>query len=166
MKAGLGTASVRLPGGVVVAALAAVNAAGDVIDPATGQLVAGARTENGEGFEGTMKALLAGRPPAGAAKGESTTLVVVATNVGLTKAEAAKVAQMAHDGVARAINPAHTPWDGDTVFALSAGTSSVPGGVLVVGALAAEVVARAILRAVRLAQGLSGLPAAADLGRR
>lgn len=166
MKAGLGTASARLPGGVVVAAVAAVNAAGDVVDPATGRLVAGARTEAGDGLEGTMKALLEGRPPAAATKGESTTLVAVATNVGLTKAEAAKVAQMAHDGVARAINPVHSPWDGDTVFALSTGTASVPGGVLVVGAVAAEVVAQAILRGTRLAQGLPGLPAAADLGRR
>jgi L-aminopeptidase/D-esterase-like protein len=165
MKAGLGTASVRLPGGAVVAALAAVNAAGDVVDPATGRLVAGARTEAGDGLEGTMKALLDGRAPAGLPKGESTTLVVVATDAGLTKTEAAKVAQMAHDGVARAINPVHTPWDGDTVFALSTGKVTVPGGVLVVGAVAAEVTARAILRGVRMARGLPGLPAAADLGR-
>jgi L-aminopeptidase/D-esterase-like protein len=109
MKAGLGTASATLPGGAVVAALAAVNAAGDVVDPATGQIVAGARTEAGDGFEGTLKALLAGRGPAGTVKGESTTLVVVATSAALTKAEAAKVAQMGHDGLARAINPVHTP---------------------------------------------------------
>ena len=166
MKAGLGTASVTLPGGAVVAALAAVNAAGDVVDPATGQIIAGARTEAGDGLEGTMKALLEGRPPAGLRKGESTVLVVVATNVALTKTEATKVAQMAHDGLARAVNPVHTPWDGDTVFALSVGTASVPGGVVVVGAVAAEVTARAIVRGARLAQGLPGLPAAADLGRR
>ena len=165
MKAGLGTASVRLPGGAVVAALAAVNAAGDVVDPATGQLVAGARTAAGDSLEGTMKALLDGRGPAGMLKGESTTLVVVATDAALTKFEAAKVAQMAHDGLARALNPVHTPWDGDTVFALSTGTVPVPGGVLTVGALAAEVTARAILRGARLARGLPGLPAAADLGR-
>jgi len=166
MKSGIGTASVTLPGGVVIAALAAVNAAGDVVDPSTGQLVAGARTAAGDGLEGTMKALLDGRGPAGLVKGESTTLVVVATNVGLTKSEAAKVAQMAHDGLARAINPVHTPWDGDTVFALSVGTVAAPGGVLVVGAVAAEATTRAILRGVRMAQGMPGLPAAADLGRR
>jgi L-aminopeptidase/D-esterase-like protein len=164
MKAGLGTASVTLPGGAVIAALAAVNAAGDVVDPSTGRIVAGARTAAGDAFEGTTQALLAGRAPAGA-KGESTVLVVVATNVALTKTEATKVAQMAHDGLARAVNPVHTPWDGDTVFALSAGSASVPGGVLVVGAAAAEATARAILRGARLAQGLPGLPAAADLGR-
>ena len=165
MKAGLGTASVTLPGGAVVAALAAVNAAGDVVDPSSGQIVAGARNAAGDSFEDTTKALLAGRAPAGL-KGESTVLVVVATNVALTKTEATKVAQMAHDGLARAVNPVHTPWDGDTVFALSVGSASVPGGVLVVGAVAAEVTARAIVRGARLAQGLPGLPAAADLGRR
>ena len=166
MKAGLGTASARLPGGAVIAALAAVNAAGDVLDPATGQIIAGVRTEPGNGLEGTMKALLEGRAPTGTSKGESTTLVVVATNVALTKTEATKVAQMAHDGVARAVSPAHTPWDGDTVFALSTGTAAVDGGVLVVGAVAAEVTARAIVRGVRLARGLPGLPAATDLGAR
>ena len=166
MKAGLGTASVTLPGGLVVAALAAVNAAGDVIDPATGQLVAGARAEGGDRIEGGMKALLEGRGPAAARPGENTTLVVVATNAALTKSEATKVAQMAQDGLARAIHPAHTPWDGDTVFALSAGKVEAPGGVLTLGAVAAEATTRAILRAARLAQGLPGLPAAADLGRR
>jgi L-aminopeptidase/D-esterase-like protein len=165
MKAGLGTAAVTLPGGAVIAALAAVNAAGDVVDPSTGRIVAGARTAAGDAFEGTTQALLAGRAPAGV-KGESTVLVVVATNVALTKTEATKVARMAHDGLARAVNPVHTPWDGDTVFAVSVGSATVPGGVLVVGTAAAEVTARAIVRGTRLAQGLPGLPAAADLGRR
>ena len=166
MKAGLGTASASLPGGAVIAALAAVNAAGDVLDPATGQIIAGVRTEPGNGLEGTMKALLEGRAPTGTSKGESTTLVVVATNAALTKTEATKVAQMAHDGLARSINPVHTPWDGDTVFAVSTGTTAAPGGVLAIGAVAAEVTARAILRAVRLARGLPGLPAASDRDRR
>jgi L-aminopeptidase/D-esterase-like protein len=89
---------------------------------------------------------------------------VVATNVTLTKAQANKVAQMAHDGLARAIAPVHTPWDGDTLFALSAGDVSMPSADLVVGALAAEVTARAVVRAVRAARGLPGLPAAGDLG--
>lgn len=166
MKAGIGSASVSLPAGAIVAALAAVNAAGDVIDPATGRLVAGARNEAGDALEGTMRALIAGQTPAGLARGESTVLVVVATNVGLTKAEATKVAQMAHDGLARAVNPAHTPWDGDTVFALSTGGASVAGGVTVVGAVAAEVTARAVVRGALMARSLPGLPAAADLGRR
>lgn len=163
MKSGLGTASVRLRGDAVVAALLAVNAVGDVMDPSSGRLIAGARTADGRGFENTMKALLSGRLPWAPTKGENTTIGVVATNVALTKAEATKVAQMAHDGLARTINPAHTPWDGDTLFALSTGTLDWESPTLVVGSLAAEVVARAVLRAVRLATGLPSLPAAADL---
>jgi L-aminopeptidase/D-esterase-like protein len=163
MKGGLGTASVRLPGGAVVAALAAVNAVGDVVDPATGRLVAGARTEDGRRLEGTMSAILAGRLGARADTTSNTTLVVVATNAILSKTEAAKVAQMAQDGLARALDPVHTPWDGDTVFALSTGRVSLPGGVLIIGAVAAAVTARAIVRGALAARGLPGLPAASDL---
>ena len=88
---------------------------------------------------------------------------MVATDVTLTQAEATKVAQMAHDGLARTIRPAHTPWDGDTLFALSTGTVELPEPALLVGAVAAEVVARAVLRAVRLATGLPGIPSVRDL---
>jgi L-aminopeptidase/D-esterase-like protein len=87
----------------------------------------------------------------------------VATNVALTKAEATKVAQMAHDGLARAIRPAHLPWDGDTLFALSTAALTMDQAVLVVGALAAEAVARAVVRAVTTATGLPGYPSASDL---
>jgi L-aminopeptidase/D-esterase-like protein len=165
MKSGLGTACHRLPGGAVVAAIVVVNAAGDVVDPATGRPIAGARTPDGRGLEGSMQALLAGRPPGVPAKRENTTLGIVATNVTLTKAQAAKVAQMAHDGLARTINPVHTPWDGDTLFALSTAQVELPEAALVVGAVAAEVVARSVLRAVRFARGLPGLPAISDLSR-
>jgi L-aminopeptidase/D-esterase-like protein len=165
MKGGLGTASVRLAGGAVVAALAVVNALGDVIDPATGRRIAGLRSADGRTLVGTMNLILAGLPvdaplPDG---GGNTTLVVVATNATLSKTEASKVAQMAHDGLARTVNPVHTPRDGDTVFALSTGHAIVPGGVLTVGALAAEVTARAVLRGVLTSTGLPGLPAARDL---
>ena len=88
---------------------------------------------------------------------------VVATNVSLSQAEATKVAQMAHDGIARTVRPAHTPWDGDTLFALSTGAMTIPQPALVVGAVAAEVVARAVIRAVKTATGLPSLPSAADL---
>jgi L-aminopeptidase/D-esterase-like protein len=87
----------------------------------------------------------------------------VATNAGLSKAQATKVAQMAHDGLARAISPAHTPWDGDTIFALATGQEGVDADVLEIGALAAEAVTEAILRAVRAAEGIPGLPSASDL---
>jgi L-aminopeptidase/D-esterase-like protein len=165
MKSGLGSASLRLPNGAVVAALVVVNAVGDVIDPGTGRLVAGARSEDGRGLRGAMGALAAGHPPGGALAGQNTTIAVVATNVTLSKAQVNKVAQMAHDGLARTIAPVHTPWDGDTVFALATGTTSLASADLVVGALSADVTALAVVRAVRAARGLPGLPAAGDLGR-
>lgn len=163
MKSGLGSASVRLPDGLVVAALVAVNAVGDVIGP-DGRILAGARTKDGLRAASTLDAILRGELGTAAPRsGENTTIGVVATNARLTKPEATKVAQMAHDGLARTINPVHTPWDGDTLFTLATGEHDANGGVLVVGTLAAEVVARAVWRAVRTARGLPGLPAWADL---
>jgi L-aminopeptidase/D-esterase-like protein len=164
MKGGVGTASLRLPGGLVVAALVAVNAVGDVLDPRTGRLVAGARTPDGRGLEGTMAALRAGRWPLRPGAGTSTTLGVVATNARLDKAQATKVAQMAHDGLARSLEPVHTPWDGDTLFALSTGAIDIDAGALLVGPLAADAVALAAVRGVRLASGLPAFPSVADLG--
>jgi L-aminopeptidase/D-esterase-like protein len=162
MRGGLGTASLRLPNRAVVAALVAVNAVGDVVED--GRIVAGARDAGGKRFLDCAQALREGRAPGGPpASGANTTLAVVATNVTLTKAEARKVAQMAHDGLARSIRPVHTPWDGDTVFALSAGQLELPAAPLVVGALAADALARAVVRAVRLARGVPGFPAVRDL---
>jgi L-aminopeptidase/D-esterase-like protein len=165
MKGGVGTASVRLPSGAIVAALVAVNASGDVVDPKTGRVLAGVRTTDGLGLRGATEALLAGEKPGRPLQGQNTSIGVVATNVALTKAEATKVAQMAHDGLARAIRPVHTPWDGDTLFALSTGATTIDQAPLVVGALAAEAVAQAVVRAVTTATGLPGYPSAADLGR-
>ena len=165
MTSGTGSASVRLPNGVVVAALVAVNALGDVVDRATGRPIAGLRTEDGRSLRGTLEALLAGERPGRPLPGENTAIGVVATNVALTKSEATRVAQMAHDGLAQAIRPVHTPWDGDTLFALSTGAVQLDDATLVVGSLAAEVVARAVVRAVLMATALPGLPSAADLGR-
>ncbi len=168
MKGGLGTASIRAIDGAVVAALVVVNALGDVFDPGSGRVLAGARTADGKRLRGTLEALLDGEIPDRPLSGQSTSLGVVATNVTLTKAEATKVAQMAHDGLARTIRPVHTPWDGDALFVLSTGAAafSAKPAALVVGTLAAEAVARAVLRAVDAAQGLPGLPARADLPRR
>jgi L-aminopeptidase/D-esterase-like protein len=165
MKGGIGTASVRLPSGAVVAALVAVNANGDVVDPTTGRVVAGARTDDGKGLRGTVAALMAGVRPGPPLRAENTSIGVVATNVALTKAEATKTAQMAHDGLARTIRPAHVPWDGDTLFALSTGAVTIEQPSLVVGALAAEAVAGAVLRAVTTATGLPGYPSTSDLAR-
>jgi L-aminopeptidase/D-esterase-like protein len=165
MKAGIGSASLRLPGGGVVAALVAVNALGDVVDPATGRIVAGLRTSDGKGLRGTVAALLAGETREAPRSGENTALAVVATDVALTKAEATRIARMAHDGFGQAIRPVHTPVDGDTIFALSTGAVSVPNASFVVGILAAEVVARAVVRAALAATGLPGLPSASDLAK-
>ena len=162
MRGGLGTASLRHAKGAVVAALVATNALGDVIDPDSGQVVAGARGRDGRVL-GSVDALLAGAVPGRPLGGQNTSIGVVATNVALTKAEATKVAQMAHDGLARAIRPVHTPWDGDTLFALSTGELALEQPALLVGTLAAEAVARAVVRGVRLATGLPGLPSASDL---
>jgi L-aminopeptidase/D-esterase-like protein len=166
MKGGIGTASITLQNGIVVAALVAVNSVGDVIDPATGQVVAGTRTPDGTQFADARKLLREGLVKPRARPGESTTIGIVATNAKLTKTEATKVAQMAHDGVARAIVPAHTPFDGDTIFALATGSREEPADVMTIGALAAEAVADAILRAVREAKGIEGFPSVADLKKK
>ena len=162
MKGGVGTASIALDNGLTVAAIVAVNAVGDIIDPATGSVVAGVRTEDGRGLADARMLLRAGasNEPQG---GANTTIGVVATNATLTKAEATKVAQMAQDGLARAIYPAHTPGDGDTVFSLAMGTFSGDASVSRIGALAADVMAEAIVRAMRAANGIPGFPAAGDL---
>ena len=168
MKGGFGTASVGLENGLVVAAAVAVNAIGDIIDPATGEVVAGVRTEDGSGFADARLLLRAsggsGEEPQ-IELGVNTTIGVVATNATLTKAQVTKVAQMAQDGLARTIYPAHTMGDGDTVFSLATGVLEGPANVTLIGALAADVMAEAILRAVRLAEGLPGIPSVSDLGR-
>ena len=162
MKGGVGTALIRLGGGVEVAALMVVNAVGDVHDPDTGELIAGVRTADGREISGAREILR--RPAAAAARdGEQTTIGVVATNAALTQAQLGIIARMAHDGLARAVRPAHTPADGDTIFALSTGRRAGPINLLQVGALAADVTAEAIVRAVREAAGIPGYPAVRDL---
>jgi L-aminopeptidase/D-esterase-like protein len=163
MKAGIGSAAIRMPDGLIVAALVAVNAAGDIVDPASGKIVAGVRTEDGKSLADARVLLTTGAIRQPARLGENTTLGVVATNATLTKTQATKVAEMAHDGFARAIYPSHTMGDGDTIFAVA--TATQPGNVDVsrVGALAAQVVADAIVRAARQATGIPGYPASRDL---
>ncbi len=147
-KAGIGTASIDLGGGLVVGAIVAVNAFGDVIDPRSGDILAGARALKGEGFAdtlSTMKGMMGKTVLRFAARGQSV-IGVVATNARLTKEEANKVAQMAHNGLARTVRPAHTMLDGDTFFALASGQKR--GDVNLIGAYAAEAVAEAIVRSV------------------
>ena len=166
MKSGLGSASLDIGGGIIVGALAAVNAYGDVVDPQTGQILAGTRstklgplTLGAPGYFadtlGTLKTF-AGRMIEGLAMRSNTVIGVVATNAKLTKPEANKMAQMAQDGLARAIRPAHTMLDGDTIFALATGQKEAD--VSLVGAFAAEAFAIACVRAVRAAKSAGGLP--------
>jgi L-aminopeptidase/D-esterase-like protein len=166
MKGGLGSAAITLPNGLVVAAIVAVNAIGDVIDPQTGRVIAGARTKDGKSLADVRTLLRAGRldtAPAPHAL-ENTTIGVVATNARLTKADINRVALMADDGLARAINPSHMTGDGDTVFALATGRWQGETSVSVIGALAADAMAEAIVRAVSKADSLGGLPSAKELG--
>jgi L-aminopeptidase/D-esterase-like protein len=163
MKSGLGTASIKLPGGPTVGAIVAVNAVGDIFEAGTGKIIAGARTADGKRLVGTMAAVLRGEALPKLLGGSATTIGLVATDAVLTKAEANKVAQMAHDGLARTINPVHTAADGDTIFAFATGRSGRPGNVTLIGALAAEAMAQAVLNGVRAARGIPGLPSAGDL---
>lgn len=167
MKSGLGTASLEIGGGLIVGAIVAVNAFGDVLDPASAQIIAGARPAKlgplklgGEGpFADTLEVMksLAGRTILTLATGSNTVIGVVATNARFDKAQATKMARMAQDGLARTIRPAHTMLDGDTIFALATGRKKAD--VSSVGAYAAEVLAQAILRAVRAAKPAANLPA-------
>jgi len=163
MKSGLGTASLRVGDtGIVVAAIVAVNAVGDVSDPKTGKIVAGARKPDGSGFLDSMRQWREGRG-AVLSPGTNTTIGVVATNVQFDKTQATKIAQMAHDGLARTINPVHTPYDGDTIFAVATGAIETRADHGIIGAIAADVLSQAVLRAVMNARGLPGLPSYSDL---
>lgn len=165
MKSGIGTASMHVGNtGIVVGAIAAVNAVGDVVNPQTGKIIAGARKPDGSGFRDSMAQIREGYRVK--AEGSNTTLGIVATNVALDKTQMTKVAQMAQDGLARTIYPVHTLADGDTVFAAATGAISARVDHGAIGALAADVMAQAILRAVMSARGLPGLPSYSDLQTR
>ena len=166
MKSGLGTASMDIGGGVIVGAIVAVNAFGDVIDPEKNEIIAGLRSGRvgplrigkKDAFADTLAMMKTpvGRGVMGLASRGNTVIGAIATNAKLTKAQATKVAQMAHDGFARTIKPAHTMLDGDVIFALSTGTKKAD--ISAIGAFAAEVMAQAIIRAVKMAGPAGGLP--------
>lgn len=162
MKAGIGSYAIRLPSGLVVAAIVAVNAVGDIIDPENGQVVAGARGADGKLLD--ARKLLRGGTGQNGRAGENTTIGLVATNAKLTKVQAEKMAMMADDGYARAINPSHTPGDGDTIFSLATGTWDGTANYGTIGSLAAEAMAEAVVRAAVFATASAGLPAARDTG--
>jgi L-aminopeptidase/D-esterase-like protein len=170
MKSGVGCASLEITPGLIVGAIAAVNAFGDIIDPSSGKIIAGARsTDQGidrigvdDYFANTMNVLkaLAGNKNLAYGRRGDTVIGVVATNARLNKEEINKVAQMAQDGLARVVRPAHTMLDGDTIFGLSYG--DFEADVNIIGAYAAEVFSQAILRAVYTARPAAGLPAASQ----
>jgi L-aminopeptidase/D-esterase-like protein len=166
MKGGIGTASVRA-GGFTVGAIVACNAMGDVVDPDSGRVIAGARREDGRTLLDTRRALLAGETPQRLVQAANTSIGVIATDAVLTKAQASRLATAGHDGFARSIQPAHTVLDGDTLFALGTGASSRPAEMVLLSTMAAEAVALATVRAVRAARGVrvGGLhfPAACEL---
>ena len=166
MKGGIGTASVTIDG-VTVGALIACNALGDIIDPDTAQVIAGARTANGRSLLDTRRALLRGAAPKAILAGSNTTIGVIATDALITKAQACRLATMGHDGLARSINPVHTMSDGDTLFALGTGRAGTSLAMTVLGTMAAEATAMAVARAARAAVALTigslYLPAARDL---
>ncbi len=145
MKGGIGTASIRLPGGVVVGAIVVVNALGDVVEADTGRILAGARDPDTLKFIDSRRFLLENGAPGDAVAG-NTTIGVIATNARLNKEQANKIASMAHDGLALAIRPVHTMLDGDTLFTLA--TGDIEADVNVIGTAAVEAVARAVVNGV------------------
>lgn len=171
MKSGIGTASMEIGAGIILGAIVAVNSFGDVIDPKSGNIIAGARAAkvgpvhlgSSVYFADTLTIMrtLVGRSALNFASRSNTVIGVVATNARLDKSQTNKVAQMAHNGLARTIQPAHTMFDGDTIFALSTGRKKAD--VNIVGAYASELMAEAVLRAVMASQSASGLPAARDV---
>jgi L-aminopeptidase/D-esterase-like protein len=171
VKSGIGTASMEIGSGIIVGAIVAMNAFGDVIDPDNGRIIAGARTiskgpvkiGSEEIFADTLKIMrsIIGRAAFGFISHHNTVIGTIATNAGLNKEEINKVAQMAHDGLARTVKPAHTMFDGDTIFALSTGNKKAD--VNIVGTFAAEVFSAAVLNAIKYAKSAGGIPSMNEL---
>ena len=162
VKGGLGSSVIRFPGGTTVAAVVAVNAIGGIWDYTSGLLVAGPRREDGT-FDDPVGILLDGTPPASPTGPVNTTIGVVATDAKLSREEANYLARVSHDGLALCIRPCHTIRDGDTMFAMATGESAAQVDLTSLGAAAVEATAQAVLRAVRKATGLGGIPAVSEL---
>ncbi|PQQ35145.1 peptidase S58, partial [Photorhabdus luminescens] len=160
MKGGLGTASVKLPGGLTIGAMVVVNAVGEIRDPKNGKTIAGACDKNGHLID-LMPYIIKNNKDNNFIQGANTTIGIICCNANMNKSQMKKVAQMAHDGLARTIYPVHTMSDGDTIFA--AATGGVDSSVNTVGILAAEVMAAAVLDAVKSAKSKFGVRGYADL---
>jgi len=159
MKGGVGSAAIALPNGLIVAAIVAVNAVGDIVDPETGKIIAGVRNPDGS-FADARKILRGGLNQEPPRPGQNTTIGVVATNARLSKTLVNRMALMAEDGYARAIYPSHTEGDGDTIFSLATGRWTGTADISTVGALAADAMAQAVVRAVTQATSVAGIPSA------
>ena len=164
VKGGVGCASASLGGSVTVGALAVVNAWGSVVDHDSGQIVAGPRKDKAPGFQSTVD-LLASGIEVSVSILQNTTLTIVATDAALSKEQVNKIAQMAQDGIAMAVRPAHTMYDGDAVFVLSTGRGKRFTDTTALGAVAAAVVSRAIVRGVIRAKGLGGVPSVSEVNK-
>ena len=163
LKSGIGSASIPLPQGPVVAALVAVNAYGGVVDHRSGQVIAGPRSEDGRRMADPVDLLLAQVQDAPGESMSNTTIGIVATDAPLTREETNYLAMLSHDGLAMTVRPCHTMRDGDTMFALATGRHTGAFDLTTLGAAAAEVTARAVIQAVRSATGLGGVPAIGEL---
>ena len=171
MKSGVGSSTIEISNGLLVSALVAVNPFGDVVDPSNGQIIAGARLEFGQNayktnqfqFADTLEVMRKRRRDQNLEfrKNANTVIGVVATNAKLNKEQATIMAIMAQDGLSRTIRPSHTMVDGDTIFSLSLGDQEAD--INLIGAFAAEVLAQAVLRAVRYARSAGGLPGLLDI---
>ena len=162
VKGGIGSFSLKLATGHVVSAVVAVNAIGGVWDYTTGQLVAGPRRDDG-GFDDPVEVLLQAPAPSDSSGHENTTIGIVATDASLSREDTNYLARASHDGLALAIRPCHTIRDGDTMFAMSTGRNQDPADLTALGAAAVEATAQAVLRGVRLATGLGGIPAVSEI---
>ena len=169
MKGGFGTASITLPNGIVIGAMVATNSLGDIWDHINGKLVAGTRTEDGKHLADVMKLMREGKLPAQQPpKAENTAIGCIATNVALTKSQITKVTQMSTDGYALSIRPVHTQSDGDTIFGIATGKlrlapQEIERLLSMIGALAADVMAQAIVSSVLHAKGTPEVPSVSDL---
>jgi L-aminopeptidase/D-esterase-like protein len=167
MKGGIGTASETTASGLTVGAIVAVNCWGEVLDPGTAHVIAGSRGETPGSFQSTVEAMRKAPPLSPFLKGtqqsgQNTTIGAVATDARLSKDDAYRLSVMAQAGMARAIRPAHSPVDGDAVFALATGRNGTPADLLQLGTLAARAMERAVVRAVTRATTLAGVPSAGD----
>ena len=164
IKGGIGSAALKLPGGVLVGAIVAVNAYGGVFDHQTGRLVAGPRLESSNSMEDPVELLLSDFDGGDSPPMTNTTIGVVATDASLTREQVNRLATLGHDGLALTIRPCHTMRDGDTMFALATARRPAPADTTALGAAAVEVTARAVLRAVETAAGVGGVPSIRELG--